>query len=192
MNLQKNIFIQHLLILNYVWNNTDMRLECGKDTTERWHMQCHRHYFSLWEITLPRDNVSYATVTAKHKTSMAGNSSIFVSLIALSSDRRQIPWNAVLQFLEINGLQTESIKIFGNMHSARAPSLPTARSPPPLQYHDYLFMRPEWAQAVYCFGFEKINRINNNRRQYFTLNGKVRGQLKRNENKLKIIGMQWH
>lgn len=83
---------------------TSWELACGKDITERWHMRCHCHYFSLWEITLPRDNVSYATVTAKHKSSMAGNSSIIVSLVALSSDRRQIPWNAVLQFLEINCL----------------------------------------------------------------------------------------
>lgn len=95
---------------NYVWNTdmTSWKLACGKDITERWHMRCLCHYFSLWEITLPRDNASYATVTAKHKTSMAGNSSIIVSLIALSSDR-QIPWNAVLQFLEINGLQTMNL-----------------------------------------------------------------------------------
>lgn len=116
--------------------NTDMT-SCGKDTKESdGRTRCHCHYFSPWERTLSRDNASYATVTAKHKTTTAGNSSIIVSLIALSSDRWQIPWNAVLQFLKIN---CESIKILGNVHSARAPSLPTTLSLPPLQYHHHLF-----------------------------------------------------
>lgn len=68
---------------NYV-RNTDMT-SCGRDATESdGRTRCH--YFSLWERTLPRDNASCATVTAKHKTTTAGNSSIIVS-----SDRRQIP-----------------------------------------------------------------------------------------------------